>query len=351
MVKKSRGFIQLEWECPQCGSRNPGPVGSCENCGAPQPDNVEFIAPSERKFVQDETKLAHAKAGADIICAFCETRNPATAETCSQCGADLTAGERRKSGDEVKQRKAANTVHCHNCDAENLSTDTHCQQCGAPLAGSKPKSTSVPQSGTGIPTSAGKKDKTKRPWIIGIILFLILCCVGGLVFFLFSPSESVTGTVSDVRWESSVTVQEEHEVSHNNERGTPPSDAYDVDCHTENQEVCTEKTIDRGNGYAEVVQDCHTESEQYCSYTTLEWQTVETLTRDGNDYSPYYAEPSLSNGQRTGGDTVDYSVSFSSDKGELTYSPDDLSEYQQFQLGSQWTLSLNRLGGIVSVER
>jgi len=349
MVKKTSGFIQLEWECPQCGSRNPGPAGSCENCGAPQPDHVEFVAPSERKFVQDEKAVQHAKAGADIYCAFCDTRNPATAETCSQCGADLGEGEKRKAGGEVRQREAAKTIQCHNCEAENPSTDTHCQQCGAPLVGASLKSAPVPPKGVQSPAKQDKK--SKRPWIIGAILFLILCCVGGLIFFVLSPSESVTGTVSDLRWETSVQVEAEREVRHNDERGSAPSDAYDVDCRTESEEVCTEKTIDQGNGYAEVVQDCHTETEQYCSYTALEWQTIETLTLDGNDYSPRYAEPSLSSDERIGNQNVNFSVIFSSEKGLLDYTPDNLSEYQQYQLGSDWTLSLNRLGSIVSVER
>ncbi len=349
MVQRSRGFIQLEWECPQCGSRNPGPAGSCENCGAPQPDNVEFVAPAERKFVQDEKKLAHAQAGADIYCGFCETRNPATAEVCSQCGANLAEGEKRKAGGEVRQREAATTIHCYNCTAENLSTDTHCQQCGAPLAGASLKSAPVPQGAQTSPSTSDKK--LKRPWIIGLILALIVCCIGGFAFFVLAPSESVSATVSDVRWETSINVQEEREVRHENERGNAPSDAYDVDCHTESQDVCTERTIDRGNGYAEVVQDCHTETEQYCSYTALEWQVVETLTRDGNDYNPFYADPSLTSGQRLSGEATALNVTFSSEKGLLDYSPSDLTEYRQYQIGSQWTLNLNRLGGIVSVER
>ena len=351
MVKKSRGFIQLEWQCPQCESRNPGPAGSCQSCGAPQPDDVEFVAPSERKFVQDEKSLAHARAGADIICGFCDTRNPATTETCSQCGADLSEGQRRQAGGEVKEREAAKIVHCHNCKAENLSTDTSCQQCGAPLAGASLKSTpAAPPKGADLPKAKQDK-KAKRPWIMGVILFLLLCCVGGFIFFFIAPSESVSATVSDVRWETRVDVQQEQEVHYNNERGNPPSDAYNVDCRTESEEVCTERTVDRGNGYAEVVQDCTTETEQYCSYDVMEWRTTETLTLNGDDFSPYYAEPSLSSGERIGNESADYSVTFSSEKGALEYSPSDLSEYQQFQIGSNWTVNLNRLGGIVSVER
>jgi len=352
MSKRSSGFIQLEWECPQCNGRNPGPEGSCLSCGAPQPDNVEFIAPAERKFVRDQKAIAHAKAGADIYCAFCDTRNPATAEACSQCGADLTVGAKRKSGGEVRQREAVKTVQCQNCEADNPATNKNCTGCGAPLAGANLKSVPPMPKGVGTSQSASKLDKKpKRPWIIGVILFFVICCVGGLFFFVLSPSESIVGTVNDVRWETSVSVQEEREVRHNDERGSAPSDAYDVSCHTESKEVCTEKTIDRGNGYAEVVQDCHTQSDEYCSYSVMEWQTIETLTLDGGDYDPRYAQPSLSSSQRMGNENVNYTVFFNTEKGMLDYTPENLSEYQQFQLGSNWTLSLNRLGGIVSVER
>jgi ribosomal protein L40E len=349
MAKKSRGFIQLEWECPQCESRNPGPAASCEQCGAPQPDDVEFVAPSERKFVQDEKKLEHAKAGADIICAFCDTRNIATAEVCSQCGADLGEGARRKSGGEVRQREAVTSVHCHNCDAENLSTDTICQQCGAPLAGASLTSAPVP-SVRGLPKTPQQAKKSKIPAILGALLFILLCCVAALFFFVLSPSETVVGTVSDVRWETRVDVQAEREVTYTNERGNPPSDAYDVDCYTESEETCTDETVDQGNGYAEVVQNCETSTEQFCSYTVMEWQVTETLTRSGDDYNPYYAEPSLSAGERLGTEGLELLVTFSSEKGQLDYTPSDLNEYQQYRLGSDWTLSLNRIGSIVSVE-
>ena len=351
MSTQSKGFIQLEWECPQCQGRNPGPAGSCLSCGAPQPDNVEFVAPAKRAFVQDEKAIAHAKAGADIYCAFCNTRNPATAEACSQCGADLKEGERRKSGGSVTQQETAATVHCQNCEAENPATNTNCLGCGIPLTVPSLKSAPVAPQGMNIPKSPVKLDKKpKLSWILGSILLLIICCVGGFIF-LFSPSKNIPGTVSDVRWETSVGIEAEQEVKYHDETRNPPSDAYDISCHTEQTEICTERTIDRGNGYAEVVNDCRTQNDEYCSYSVLEWQTVETLTLDGNNYDPRYAQPSLSSGQRLGSEQVDYSVFFNTERGTLDYSPTDLDEYRQYQLGSSWTLSLNRLGGIVSVER
>jgi len=351
MSKRSGKFIQLEWECPQCDGRNPGPEKSCLSCGAPQPDDVEFVAPAERKYVRDEKSLKAARAGADIHCGFCGTRNPGNAETCSQCGGDLAEGERRKAGGEVRQRAAEKMVRCPNCEAENASSNHSCAECGAPLARQKISSSQLDTKGMKI--SGGAKEKAsprKRGFIIGAVLAVIALCVAGAVF-LFAPSESVAGIVSDVRWQTSIAVQEQQEVRHDNETGSVPSDAYDVSCHTESEEVCTEREVDQGNGFAEVVQDCETRSEEYCSYTAMEWQTLETLTLDGNDYNPNYASPSLSSEQRLGDDSVEYSVFFSTEKGIIDYDPDDLDEYRQFQSGSNWMLNLNRLGVIVSVER
>ena len=42
MAKKKLGYVELEWTCPNCGTRNPGPEQSCVNCGSPQPDDVHF---------------------------------------------------------------------------------------------------------------------------------------------------------------------------------------------------------------------------------------------------------------------------------------------------------------------
>lgn len=351
MSKGSGKFIQLEWECPQCDGRNPGPEQSCLSCGAPQPDDVEFVAPAERKYVSDEKSLKAARSGADTHCGFCDTRNPGNAEICSQCGGDLAEGERRKAGGEVRQRAAEQKIRCSNCDAENTSSNHTCAECGAPLA--QQKLASAQSDAKGIKASGGAKEKAspkKRGCIIGAVLAVIALCVAGAVF-LFAPSESVAGTVSDVHWQTSIAVQEQQEVRHDNETGSVPSDAYDVSCHTESEQVCTTELVDQGNGFAEEVESCDTQNEEYCSYTALEWQTIETFTMDGNDYNPSYASPSLSNEQRLGNEDIDYSVNFSTEKGNIDYAPDDLDEYRQFQLGSSWNLNLNRLGTVVSVER
>ncbi len=49
--RRTLGYIQNEWTCPNCNTRNKGGSKFCENCGAPQPENVQFELPSEQKLV------------------------------------------------------------------------------------------------------------------------------------------------------------------------------------------------------------------------------------------------------------------------------------------------------------
>lgn len=352
--KQSKGFIQLEWVCPNCNSRNPGPKKTCENCGAPQPENVQFYAPADAKLIQDENVAKVAKAGADIHCGFCGTRNSATAVSCSQCGGDLKEGKARQAGREMQREAAGVDVKCANCGEVNPSTRTMCAKCGSPLpraasdAAAKPSAKATASAAAPALPSAAKR---KVPWTVigGIVGCLAVVCIGA--FLLLAPSKTVTATVGDVYWQTSVPVQEMQAVNYSNETGSPPSDAYNVSCRTETTQVCEDKTVDQGNGYAEVVTECHDDSTEYCSYTVDEWTTIQTYTLDGHDVSPLYSQPNISGGQRLGNESVTLTVYFTSEGEEYTYTPDDLGEFQQFSIGSTWTLKLNALGGVVSVER
>jgi len=351
--KRSLGYVRLEWTCPNCNSRNPGRVETCENCGAPQPENVQFELPAEQKIVSDEKEIQAAQAGADIHCAFCGTRNPATAKICSQCGADLTEGQARQTGRELEPAKAQpGTVTCTNCSTLNPGTNTMCAKCGAPLprAAAEPTVSGVggPAKPAHPPASGGKKTN----WLLlgGIGAALIICCVAVLALFVF-PSSSVQGTVASVQWQTSVPLQEQREVHYSNEEGNPRAGAYDVSCRTDTRQVCEQKTIDRGNGYAEVVEECHDESTQYCSYDVMEWQTIQTYTLDGNDVFPVYADPNVSAGQRRGSESEELTVYFNTNQGQITYSPASVTEFRQYAVGSTWTLKLNALGGVLGVER
>ncbi|MBC7876643.1 MAG: zinc ribbon domain-containing protein [Anaerolineales bacterium] len=346
--KQSKGFIELEWVCPNCESRNKGSKKTCESCGAPQPDNVKFQRAAEEKVVTDEKVAATAKAGADIHCGFCGTRNPATATTCSQCGGDLKEGKARQAGQLLQAAPTPpKAVTCTNCGTENPGSAKVCKECGAPLPGVVGRPALV----QAVVPPALKAQNKKTNWLLfgGIGAFLLVCCIA-IVFLFVLPSKSVQGTVTDVYWQTSVPVQEVQAVNYSNERGSPPSDAYNLSCHTENEEVCEERTIDQGNGFAEVVEECHTESEQYCSYTMDEWTTIQTYTLEGNDNFPVYENPSMASDQRVGSASDEFTVTFSTPDGIETYSPDSESEFQQFQNGSTWTIKMNAVGTVISVE-
>lgn len=358
--RRTLGYIQNEWTCPNCNTRNKGGSKTCENCGAPQPENVKFELGADQKFVTNEEQIKAAQAGADIHCGFCGTRNPAAAETCSQCGADLKEGKARESGRQMQAPPLPpKAVTCSRCGIENPGANTTCSNCGAPLPRTAPDqpamqaATGTPVAKSGITPAAPLNAKTnnKRNLFIfgGIFACLALICVAVAAMFLF-PSATVEATVVDVHWQTNVPVQEVQAVHYTDERGNPPSNAYNESCHTESRDVCEQKTIDKGNGYSEVVEECHTETEQYCSYTVDEWKTIQTYTLEGNDLRPIYESPNYSSDQRLGDQSEELTVTFSTEKGEKTYSPGTISEFQQFDIGSKWTMKLNAFGGVVSVQ-
>jgi len=347
--RRTVGYIENVWTCPNCGGENKGSLKTCEACGAPQPENVQFHLPSEQKLVKDEAALKAAQAGADIHCGFCGTRNPATAETCSQCGGDLKEGKVREAGRVMQAPPAPpKVIKCNNCGTDNPGTSSTCSNCGASL----PKPVVAQAVAPKPAIAAGKPGIAKKTnWLLigGIVGFLAMCCLG-IGALLLIPSSSVEATVTDVHWQTNVPVQEIQAVDYSNERGSPPSDAYNVSCHDESRDVCEERTIDKGNGYSEVVEECHTETEQYCSYTVDEWKTIQTYTLDGNDLRPIYDSPNIASDQRIGDESEELTVVFSTEGGTETYKPDSVSEFQQYTIGSTWTLKMNALGGIVSVE-
>ena len=348
--RRTIGYIQNEWTCPNCDTRNKGGVKTCENCGAPQPENVQFELPSEQKLVKDEEQIKAAQGGADIHCPFCGTRNPASAKTCSQCGGDLVEGKGREAGRVMQAPPPQRTViKCDNCGTENAGSNSVCSNCGSPLprVSNLQASPMRPAAGT-KPVPLAAPNKTNWLLIGGILAALAVCCIAAVALFL--PSRSVEATVVDVHWQTSVPVQEIQAVSHSNEAGSPPSDAYNVSCYDDSRDVCEQRTIDRGNGYSEVVEECHTETQQYCSYTVDEWTTIQTYPLEGNDLRPIYDSPTIANDQRLGNASEDLTVVFSTPNGEETYSPDSVAEFQQYRIGSTWTLRMNAIGSVVSVE-
>lgn len=331
MARKSLGFVPLIWKCEFCETLNPGPIKTCTSCGAPQPPDVEFLRVDEEKFnfIKDEALIREAKAGPNIHCPFCGTRNPATAELCSNCGGDLTmGGKAREAGQKVRTRAEA--------EAE------------------KPLPVDVPKP---------KKQRSRSFTIFAIIaaLAVITGCI--VMLMLLLNTDDVTATVTDVAWERNVAVEEYTIVTRYDWWDEIPANGDVQSCtlsyrYTSEQpqpnstEVCSEETVeDTGTGVGEVVQECVYEVyDEYCEYTALDWVLVENVTTSGDDLDPYWPNPNLTSEQRFGQQSESYVIIFRGDGETYRYTTSNVNLFLDAEPGSRWRLEVNQLGGIQSIE-
>lgn len=354
MAQKELGYIELEWTCKRCGTKNPGLQKTCTNCGAPMAAEDKFATSEKQELITDKEKLAAAKA-ADIHCPYCGARNPAGSQACSQCGGDLKQGVARQAGQVVGafQDAPVPEISCPFCQAKIKANEPRCPKCGGDLL----------KKETPPPTVAMPK---KMPvWLMvlaGVLLFA--CCAGGIVLaILGGRTEDVRGQVESVSWQLSVAVQEEKPTRKQAWEEDVPAGAQELSCKDEyrqtqsdpapkSTEVCgTPYTIDQGSGAGKVVQDCQYQVyDSYCQYTVLEWQDVDTLVSQGQNLQPAWPSISLSPGQREGERAETYTVIFDADGKQYQYPVDDPADFARFTPGSEWTLKINTFGTLTAVE-
>ncbi|MBN2387837.1 MAG: zinc ribbon domain-containing protein [Anaerolineales bacterium] len=355
MAKKSVGYVELEWTCKRCGTKNPGTEKSCINCGAPMGADEEFVLPAQQKIIEDEAKLGKVGKGADTHCPYCGTRNPAAAESCIQCGGDLREGAVRRKGKILGAHSQAPVPEqpCPYCNQPNPETASRCGNCGGDL-----RKTAVPKA-----TESATRAKPKRGLaILGAVLgILCLCAVAAFFIFAAQTSEMV-GVVSRVEWERSVAIQEFHPVERQDWRDQIPNEGEILACQQElrdtssvyvpgAEEVCGEPyVVDQGDGVGEVVQDCtYYLYDDMCRYAIEEWADVDLVTVRGADLSPYWPALNLGGYQREGNRSETYTVEFLADGQTYTFHPDSEFSFTHYVPGSQWTLTLNGLGNLVEV--
>jgi ribosomal protein L40E len=360
MAKKSLGYVQLEWTCPNCDTRNPGARKICLSCGMPQPEDVAFEQPAQEKIIVDEAKLAQAKAGPDIHCYYCGARNPANAQNCTQCGASLTEGEARTSGNVLgaHRDKPAQPIDCPACGTSNLPNAPRCVQCGASLTQPKPAASPPPK-----PTSA-KKGKIGMVGIGVAGLLFLLICAAGITFVVLSMRTSDTlGKVESARWTRSVVIEGLVPVQRETWQADIPVDAVPGSCvqkvhHTQDepapnaQEICgTPYTVDSGSGFGEVVQDCQYQVyADWCEYTVQEWQKIDEAVLNGTDFQPQWPVPALTTNQRAGAKAESYHIVFTTDEGDYTYQTSNADIFARCQIGSQWVLKVNTFNAVTGIE-
>ncbi len=358
MAKKTVGYTELEWTCPFCGARNPGTAEKCSGCNAPQPADVTFEQAAQDKLITDEEKIARAKAGPDIHCPFCGARNPAGASQCAECLADLTDAEKREAGQILgaHRDKAAPDVACPSCGHMNPAAAMRCETCDASLA--ETRQTAPP------PPAPPAKSGSKTPLIIigAVILALILSC--GVFAVLSNRTEDVIGQVTAVEWVRTIDIEALVPVEREAWRDEVPTGAVLGSCeqqvhHTESEpvpgstEVCGEPyTVDTGTGVGEVVQDCEYQVyADYCEYVIDEWQVVDTLRSEGQNFNVSWPTLQLTSAQREGSRATDYIITFRTDGESYTYETEDEAEFNAAEIGSTWILKVNTFGTVTDIER
>ena len=358
MARKELGHIELQWTCPNCNGINPGPEKHCLNCGAPQPEDVEFEQADHQELITDEEKIVQAEAGADIHCPFCGSRNPAGIEVCHNCGGDLVEGLKRESGRVVGAYKTGpvTMIACPHCGEENPGNEKTCASCGGSLA---VKKTAEPQ----LVESPQSTSRTRMWIIIGVVAALVIAC--GAYLFFANRTQATTGVVDTVNWERSVPVEAMLPVDHKDWQDQIPSEAVMGTCSEEvrsvqsdpapnSVEICgTPYTVDSGSGFGDVVQDCEYEVyESFCTYTLDEWQVVDIVVASGSDLSPLWPEPVLDEGQRVAEKWEEtFTIVFVSGGEIYRHTTTDINLFQSAQTGSEWTLNINTFGNLVSIEQ
>jgi DNA-directed RNA polymerase subunit RPC12/RpoP len=361
MPQEELGYVELEWTCKNCGSKNPGLNRTCTNCGAAMPEKQQFDVPAQQTLITDEKKEAQAKLGPDVVCAYCGTRNTADRAKCVRCGADLAEGRARQAGETIGalQTEKAPDVPCPNCGKPNPATALKCASCGASMARPKPKPT--PQ-----PPPAATSSFPKWLGIAGVaVAVLLLCVCAGAFFYLGSQTTEATAVVQSVSWERSITILSQQPVKKTAWEDQIPRDAQKGSCAKEvrrtsdepapgAEKVCgTPYLKDQGNGTAKVVQDCkYNIKENKCDYTVLEWKSVgNPLVARGADLNPQWPLYQLLAGQREGERSESYRITFIANDKKYDYQPRNVSEFKQFTANSRWQVKINGLGSITEIQR
>ena len=357
MSQKKLGLVELEWVCPNCNNRSPGPEKKCRSCGKPQPPDVDFVQPVDRALITDAKVLAQADRAADIHCPFCNARNQAGAENCRNCGAPLTGGAQRKAGQVVGAYGNAPVapIHCPACNAENPGDARRCSRCGAGLV---PGSALKEQAGAVTPGAAApgcSRTILIFALVIGVVLLIFL--------YLATRTEQTLGTVREVSWqrkvvvESLVPVRQEAwltEIPAGVEVGQCRSEVLRVqdDPAPNAVEVCgTPYTIDQGTGYGQVVQECQYQIyADFCQYTVEEWKAVDSLISTGEGLiAESWPALTVTDKQRAGERSEQYTILFETDGATYEYVLRDPAQAALFIEGSRWGLEINTFGTLTDV--
>ena len=358
MTQETLGYIELEWTCKRCGTKNSGTQKMCAGCGAPMETLDQFELPAQQVLTTEPEKAEANKAAPDVHCPYCGARNPAGAQTCSQCQAELGEATARETGHVLGAFQTGPVAEqpCPYCGQPNPPNAPRCAKCGGDLI-QKP----APSPGGARPASLVRPNRLGIAIGVGV---LILLCICATTFFVLSMRTSdVAGIVQSLAWERTIQIMEQRPVTREAWENQIPSGADKGLCtrkirSTQSQpapgaeKVCsTPYVIDQGSGQGKVVQDCsYNVYDDWCRYTIKEWQVVSQLVARGGDVNPRWPESSLRSDQREGERGEKYLVTLLDKDKQYTYAASNAAEFARFTPGSQWTFKVNALGGVSNLQ-
>lgn len=360
MAEKTVGYIEMEWMCKRCGTKNPGLQKTCTNCGAPMAEQDQFDLPAGQTLITDAEKLAQAERGPDMHCPYCGARNPAGSAECVQCGGNLEDARAREKGRVLGayQPGAASDVKCPACESLNPAGAARCANCGGSL---------VAQPASAAPSVVPAAAVSNRKAGLVFTVIGVLLCLGLLaVFVLANRTNDAPAIVQGVHWERSIQVLELRPAEHTDWEDALPSGSVKGSCSEKlrevqsdpapgAEEVCgTPYTVDQGSGMAKVVQDCEYHIyDNWCGYTIDEWQVVDGAVVQGSDLNPSWPAIVLLEGQREGERQEEYQVTFrgESDGNTYPYRVSDPVEFARFTPGSRWVLKVNTFGNVLDAQQ
>jgi len=355
MPQEELGYVELEWTCQNCGTRNPGARKNCASCGAAMHAQTQFELPAQPELVKDHP--AADAAGPDVACPYCGTRNAGNATVCKQCGGDLKGAQARMAGGVLGAFDAAPqaAIQCAACGTQNPATALKCSSCGARLPRPKTQTAAVTPAAAPAPS-------IPRAWLIGGIAVALLLCIGAM-FLVFRTSDT-RATVDDVNWQRTIAIMALMPVRDATWQDQLPADAQVLGCELKDRrysdvaepnskKICgTPYVIDQGDGFGKTVQDCqYLVQAPYCTFTRLQWTVTDTVAARGADLNPYWPALTLQDQQREGNRAEDFRVEFVSGNQRYTYNPATAQEFAKYQIGSQWVLKVNALGSVVEATR
>jgi hypothetical protein len=320
-----------------CGTvGNLGRNKSCSNCGRSRPEGTKFYLPDEAEEITDEKLIEQASKGPDWVCAFCGTSNESEAASCRSCGAGR---EETSAKQEVKTYALGEVPTSGDMDLDE-----------------KPPPAPV----------EAKKSKVSPLLIIGAVLLVIGCIA--VIAFLVLGGKDVSSTVEDFEWERTINIETFQTVTEEgwevpsggrilSEREEKHHEEEVLDHVEKREEVCGK--IDQGDGFftdkiCTIEEPVYRTEEIYQPYYTYEidkWIVVRTVQEGGRDHSPFWPRADLSNGEREGERTEQYTIIFRDSEGDILRYTADLDEWEKFEKKQEVVLKLNALGGISEIER